>query len=52
MLVLSRKKSQELRIGESITIKVLEVKGNQVRLGVLAPTGLQILRPEAKKKAA
>ena len=36
MLVLSRKQTQELRVGDDITITVLEVKGHVVRLGIQA----------------
>ncbi len=46
MLVLSRKQTQELRVGDDITITVLEVKGNVVRLGIQAPRDVRILRGE------
>ena len=46
MLVLSRKHTQELRIGDDITITVLEVKGHGVRLGIQAPRDVRILRGE------
>lgn len=52
MLVLSRKTNEEIRIAESITVKVLEVRGNTVRLGIVAPCETPIWRPEATKKAA
>jgi len=46
MLVLTRKLGEVIRIGESVTIRVLEVKGNQVRLGVDAPPEIRIYREE------
>jgi carbon storage regulator len=46
MLVLSRKQTQELLVGEDITITVLEVKGHVVRLGIQAPRNVRILRGE------
>lgn len=52
MLVLSRKANQELRIAGNIIVRVLEVKGNQVRLGISAPKEVPVHRSEAKRKAA
>lgn len=52
MLVLSRKTNQALQIAENITVKVLEVKGGQVRIGIVAPAEVPILREEANKIAA
>ena len=52
MLVLSRKKLEEVRIGENIVVKVLEIRGGSIRLGIIAPTEVPIERPEAKRKAA
>lgn len=46
MLVLSRKLDQEIVINENITIRVLQVKGNTVRLGVEAPRDIKIMRGE------
>ncbi len=46
MLVLSRKETQQLKIGDNVTITVLEVKGNIVRIGIDAPPGVRILRGE------
>jgi len=44
MLVLTRKLGEIVRVGEAITVRVLEVKGNQVRLGVEAPADVRISR--------
>ena len=46
MLVLTRKLGEIVRVGEAITVRVLEVKGNQVRLGVEAPPDVRIYREE------
>jgi len=46
MLVLTRKLGEVIRVGDSVTVRVLEVKGNQVRLGVEAPAEVRIYREE------
>jgi carbon storage regulator CsrA len=46
MLVLSRKPGQKIVIEGGITITVVEVKGNQVRIGIDAPADIRILRAE------
>jgi carbon storage regulator CsrA len=46
MLVLSRKSNQRILIGDGIGVVVLEIRGNQVRLGLEAPAEIQILREE------
>ncbi len=46
MLVLSRKQGEQLRIGDDITISVLEVRGHRVRLGIQAPGSTRIMRAE------
>lgn len=46
MLVLSRKQNQSIMLGEKIEITVLEIKGDQVRIGINAPSNVTILRKE------
>lgn len=46
MLVLSRKKDQVIRISDCISIKVLEIRGDYVRLGVTAPQEVRVDREE------
>jgi carbon storage regulator len=46
MLVLSRKKSQRIRLGDSIVITVVRVAGDKVRLGIEAPRDMVVLRDE------
>ena len=50
MLVLSRKKSEKIKLGDSIEITVVRVCGNKVRLGIHAPNDVPVLREELKKQ--
>lgn len=46
MLVLSRKVSEKIMVGDSIQIKVISVDGDQVKLGIEAPQNVSIYREE------
>lgn len=46
MLVLTRKKGETIRIGDDITVTVLESHGGQVSLGFTAPSDVRIFREE------
>ncbi|MCG8587535.1 MAG: carbon storage regulator [Pirellulales bacterium] len=46
MLVLSRKPGETIRVGDSIEIIVLATTGNRVRIGVVAPRNVNIVRKE------
>ena len=46
MLVLSRKESERIRLGDSIVITVVRVSGDKVRLGIDAPPNVLVLREE------
>ena len=46
MLILTRRVGETLMIGDEVTITVLGVKGNQVRLGVNAPKDVAVHREE------
>ena len=46
MLVLTRKYQEQIRIGDNITISILRIKGNTVRVGIEAPREVRVLRGE------
>ena len=46
MLVLSRYTDESVRIGEDVEVMVVEVRGDRVRLGIVAPKNVEILRSE------
>jgi len=46
MLVLSRKKDEKIVIGDSITLMVIEIRGDKVRLGIEAPRDVSVHREE------
>jgi carbon storage regulator len=46
MLVLSRKESQRIRLGDSIVITIVKISGDKVRIGVDAPSDVLVLRDE------
>lgn len=46
MLVLSRKRNEQIMIGDSIVITVVEVRGDKVRLGIEAPSHVTVHRQE------
>ena len=58
MLILSRKIDEKIMIGDNISISVIEIRGDQVRIGVDAPKTVKVFRREvfdailAENKAA
>jgi len=46
MLVLTRHSNQSIMIGDDVIVTVLEVKGDQVRLGIAAPRSIDVHREE------
>jgi len=58
MLILSRKTDEKIMIGDDISISVIEIRGDQVRIGVDAPKTIKVFRQEvfdaikAENKAA
>ena len=58
MLILSRKINEKVMIGDDITVSIIEVRGDQVRIGVDAPKNVKVFRREvfdaikAENKAA
>lgn len=45
-LVLTRRRDESFMIGDDITVTILQVDGGKVRLGILAPKDVKILREE------
>ena len=58
MLILSRKINEKIMIGDEITVSIIEVRGDQVRIGIDAPKNVKVFRQEvfdairAENKAA
>ena len=50
MLVLSRKETQRIRLGDSIVVTVVRVSGDKVRLGIEAPADMIVLRDELEPR--
>ncbi len=50
MLILTRKVGETLMVGDDVTVTVLGIKGNQVRIGVNAPKKLSVHREEIYQK--
>lgn len=50
MLILTRKSGEGIKIGEDIRVVILEIKGNQVRIGIDAPKGTKVYRDEVYEK--
>jgi carbon storage regulator len=46
MLILSRRTNEKIVIGDDVTITIIDVKGDQVRLGVDAPRHVKVFRQE------
>ncbi|QVL32257.1 carbon storage regulator CsrA [Telmatocola sphagniphila] len=46
MLVLSRKKNESIVINNEITVTVIEIRGDKVRLGIVAPKDVPVHRQE------
>jgi carbon storage regulator len=49
MLILSRRPGESLTIGDNITVTVVSINGNQIRLGIDAPRDVRVLRDEIYK---
>lgn len=52
MLVLTRRPGQSIRIGDDVTITVVEVRGDQIRLGIEAPRSVGVHRLEVLAQIA
>lgn len=49
MLIVGRRPHQAVMVGDEITIRVLGVKGNQVRIGITAPPDVEVDREEIRE---
>jgi carbon storage regulator len=46
MLILSRKTNEKIMIGDDISVTIIEIRGDQVRVGVDAPKHIKVYRQE------
>ena len=51
MLVLSRKESQRIRLGDSIVVTIVKISGDKVRIGIEAPADVLVLRDELEARS-
>jgi carbon storage regulator CsrA len=51
MLVLTRKATEQIQIGENVMITILRIKGQSVRIGIEAPREVRVIRAELPKTA-
>lgn len=52
MLVLSRRVGERIQLGDQITITLVKINGNAVRLGIDAPPDMSVVRQELVDRAA
>jgi carbon storage regulator len=52
MLVLSRKVGERIQLGDHITVTLVKINGNTVRLGIDAPASMSVARQELIDRAA
>ena len=46
MLILSRKMNEKIKIGDEITVTIIEIRGDQVKIGVESPKNVKVFRQE------
>jgi carbon storage regulator len=46
MLILTRKINEKIKIGDNITLMIIELRGDQVKIGVEAPKNIKVFRQE------
>ena len=52
MLILTRRAGETIMIGDDVSVRVLDLRGNQVRIGIEAPHDVTIHREEIYQKIA
>ena len=52
MLILTRRMGESIKVGDDVTVTVLGVKGNQVRVGIEAPKEMPVHRKEVYDRIA
>lgn len=52
MLVLTRKRGERIMIGDNVVVTILEVSGDQVRVGIEAPRSVSVMREELQDQVA
>ena len=50
MLILSRRNGESIRIGDEVTITILQVKGGQIKIGINAPREVAVHREEVYRR--
>jgi carbon storage regulator len=50
MLILSRQREEEIIIGDNIIVKVIDIRGDKVRLGIEAPPNVRVDRKEIRDR--
>ena len=50
MLVLSRKQGERILIGDEISVTIVRINGNAVRIGIDAPSHLAVIRDELRQR--
>ena len=52
MLILTRKESEQICLGDNIVVTVVRLAGDKVRIGVIAPADVKVIRSELKEEDA
>jgi carbon storage regulator len=50
MLILTRKESEQICLGDNIVVTVVRLAGDKVRIGVIAPADVKVIRSELKEE--